>query len=183
VKAVQRDGSIVERDLALKIGTQAFVMRIRPYRTPQNNVDGVVITFVDITERKRTEARQLLLSEELQHRTNNLLAVVQSVAERSLSGDQPLHQAREAFRARLHALANANALLTQSDWKGADLKDLIVRELATFVSRGHDRGAAGAPGPRSDTGLCHRHPRARHQRRQAWRAFDTYRVGCDSLVG
>jgi two-component sensor histidine kinase len=35
----------------------------------------------------------------------------------------------------LHALANANALLTQSDWKGAPLKDVIARELASFVSR------------------------------------------------
>jgi two-component system, chemotaxis family, CheB/CheR fusion protein len=135
VKAVQRDDSVVERDLVLKNGTHVFVMRIRPYRTPKNTVEGVVITFVDITERKRAEERQRLLSGELQHRTNNLLAVIQSVAEQSLSGNQSLEQAREAFRARLHALANANALLTQSDWKGATLKDLIVRELASFVSR------------------------------------------------
>ena len=30
-------------------------MRIRPYRTPQNIVDGVVITFVDMSEHKRGE--------------------------------------------------------------------------------------------------------------------------------
>jgi two-component sensor histidine kinase len=135
VKAVRRDGSVVERDLALKSGAHVFVMHIRPYRTPNNMVEGVVITFVDITERKRAEERQQLLSGELQHRTNNLLAVIQSVAEQSLSGDQSLDQAREAFRARLHALANANALLTQSDWQGVTLKDLIVRELSSFVSR------------------------------------------------
>src|SRR5262245_26954115 len=110
VVTVQRDGSIVERDLALKSGEHAFVMRIRPYRTVQKLVDGVVITFVDITERKFAEERQQLLSRELQHRTNNLLAVIQSVAAQSLSGTQSLDQAREAFTARLHALANANAV-------------------------------------------------------------------------
>jgi len=36
-------------------------MRIRPYRTSQNVAAGVVITFVDITERKRAE-QQLLIS-------------------------------------------------------------------------------------------------------------------------
>jgi two-component sensor histidine kinase len=98
-------------------------------------VRGAVITFVDITERKRAEELQKLLTAELQHRTNNLLAVVQSVARQSLSGEHSLDRAREAFTARLHALANANALLTQSNWSGALLKDVITRELASFVSR------------------------------------------------
>jgi two-component system, chemotaxis family, CheB/CheR fusion protein len=135
VNAVQRDGSVVERDLALKSGEQVFDMRIRPYRTPGKLAEGVVITFVDITERKRAEELQKLLTAELQHRTNNLLAVVQSVAGQSLSGEHSLDRAREAFTARLHALANANALLTQSNWRGAPLKDVITRELASFVSR------------------------------------------------
>ena len=39
-----------------------FMMLIRPYRTAKNDIDGVVVTFVDITERKRGEGRQLLLT-------------------------------------------------------------------------------------------------------------------------
>jgi two-component system CheB/CheR fusion protein len=138
VKAVQRDGSVVERDLALKSGEQVFVMLIRPYHTPKNVVEGVVITFVDITERKRNEEHQLLLTRELHHRTNNLLAVIQSVAGQSLSGAQSLDKAREAFTARLRALANA---MTQSAWTGARLREVIERELASFMSR------AGVEGP------------------------------------
>jgi len=46
-----------------------------------------------------------LLSKELQHRTSNLLTVIQSIAHRSLSGDLSLAQAREVFDARLQALA------------------------------------------------------------------------------
>ncbi len=53
----------------------------------------------------------------------------------SLSGTQSLGEARETLTARLHALANANALLTQTDWYGATLKDVIARELASFVAR------------------------------------------------
>ena len=32
-----------------------FLMRIRPYRTMENVIEGAVVTFVDITERKRLE--------------------------------------------------------------------------------------------------------------------------------
>ena len=131
---VQRDGSIVERDLALKNSNQAFVMRIRPYRKVDKGIDGVVITFVDITERKLGEERHLLLTRELQHRTNNLLAVILSVAQQSLSGTLSLDKAREALTARLNALAKANGLLTLADWHGAAIKDVIAHELASFMA-------------------------------------------------
>ena len=61
--------------------------------------------------------------------------MIQSVVRQSLSGTQSLGEAREALTARLHSLANANALLTQTDWYGATLEDVIARELATFVAR------------------------------------------------
>ena len=137
---MQRDGTLVERDLALKDGAHAFMMLIRPYRTAKNVIDGVVVTFVDITERKRGEERQLLLTGELQHRTNNLLAVIQSVVQQSLSGTQSLDEARETLTARLHSLANANALLTQTNWYGAALEDVIDRELASFKPRASIEG-------------------------------------------
>ena len=139
VQRVQRGGEVLERDLALKDRSRDFVMRIRPYRTPQNIAAGVVITFVDISDRKRVE-QQLLLSRKLQHRTNNLLAVIQSIAGQSLSGTPSLAKAREAFTARLHALANANALLIGENWQGASLEDVIARELASFVSRTSIKG-------------------------------------------
>jgi two-component system, chemotaxis family, CheB/CheR fusion protein len=97
VQRVQRNGEVLERDLALKNRSRNFVMRIRPYyRIAQNVPAGVVITFVHISERKRAE-QQLLLSRELQHRTNNLLAVIQSIAGQSLSGIHSQAEEREAF--------------------------------------------------------------------------------------
>jgi two-component system CheB/CheR fusion protein len=43
-----------EKELRDKKGSW-YLMRILPYRTIDNNIDGVVITFVNITERKRAE--------------------------------------------------------------------------------------------------------------------------------
>ena len=90
---------------------------------------------MDITERKRTEEREKLLVGELQHRTNNLFAVVQALAHRSLSGDHTLDEAREAFVARLSALARADQRLTNSAWKGSSLNAIIIAELQSYAAR------------------------------------------------
>jgi two-component system CheB/CheR fusion protein len=56
VTKVLRELSVVERELRVQDGGPTFIMRIRPYRSVENVIDGVVITFVDITERKRADA-------------------------------------------------------------------------------------------------------------------------------
>jgi two-component system CheB/CheR fusion protein len=48
----------VEREIGIEATDETFQARLRPYRTIDNRLDGVVITFVDITSRKRNE-RQL----------------------------------------------------------------------------------------------------------------------------
>ena len=54
-KAVLRKLSMMERQVSLHDGRMAFILRLRPYRTVDNVIDGVVLTFVDITERKQGE--------------------------------------------------------------------------------------------------------------------------------
>jgi two-component system CheB/CheR fusion protein len=56
VERVMQTLHSVEREVATRDGHR-FVMRIFPYRTLEDHIDGVVITFVDITERKRAEDR------------------------------------------------------------------------------------------------------------------------------
>jgi two-component system, chemotaxis family, CheB/CheR fusion protein len=55
VMSVLRDARMVEREVEIASGSATFIMRIRPYRTLDHAVDGVVITFVDITGRKKME--------------------------------------------------------------------------------------------------------------------------------
>jgi two-component system CheB/CheR fusion protein len=55
VARVLRDLTVLERDLTLRDSGSSFVMRIRPYRSVERVIDGVVITFVDVTERKKAE--------------------------------------------------------------------------------------------------------------------------------
>ena len=55
VKMVLSKLSTVEREVTLQDTKAVFILRIRPYRTVDNVIDGVVLTFVDISERKKGE--------------------------------------------------------------------------------------------------------------------------------
>jgi two-component system, chemotaxis family, CheB/CheR fusion protein len=55
VRKVMRTLASIEREIGANDGT-TFMMRIRPYRTIDNVIDGVVMTFVDITGGRRAGA-------------------------------------------------------------------------------------------------------------------------------
>jgi two-component system, chemotaxis family, CheB/CheR fusion protein len=62
VKKVLRSLSMIEHEVSVARDGAAFVMRIRPYRTLNDVIAGAVITFVDISERKRYEEEQARLA-------------------------------------------------------------------------------------------------------------------------
>ena len=53
VEKVLRTLAVVERQLKTDDRGGVFLLRMRPYRTVDNVIDGVVLTFVDITERQQ----------------------------------------------------------------------------------------------------------------------------------
>jgi len=79
VRKVLRTLAIVEFELNLKDESATYITRIRPYRTVKNVITGVVITFINITERRKQDDHLQVLLKELQHRTNNLFAVIQAM--------------------------------------------------------------------------------------------------------
>lgn len=79
--------------------------------------------------------RMSLMTRELAHRVKNTLAVVQSIATRSLSDGRNVQEAREVFSKRLHALARAHTLLLNTSWSGAPLRELVGAELEAFGAR------------------------------------------------
>jgi two-component system CheB/CheR fusion protein len=53
----------VEKEVCGREHDQWFIRRILPFRTQDNRIDGVVVTFVDVTERKRAAERFHLIVE------------------------------------------------------------------------------------------------------------------------
>jgi two-component sensor histidine kinase len=76
--------------------------------------------------------RQQLLAAELQHRTKNLLAVIQAIASGSLTDGE---HGPDAFFSRLHALATAQNILVDADWRGALMREVVERCLESFSGR------------------------------------------------
>jgi PAS domain S-box-containing protein len=81
----------------------------------------------DYLQRKRSEALEKTLIKELQHRTKNLLAVVQGIAAGMPKIDPEGFQVR--FRDRLAALATSQDLLVKSQWQGVEIGSLVRGQL------------------------------------------------------
>jgi PAS domain S-box-containing protein len=94
-------------------------------------------------DRMRAEdAKELLLSES-KHRIKNTLATVQAIAGQTLR-NTPSGEL-QAFLARLHALGEANDLLTLQNWDQAPLRDVVGRALKPFEASRHDRIVVDGP--------------------------------------
>lgn len=89
----------------------------------------------EVQERKQAEERLTILVQELAHRVKNLLSVFQSITSRTLTRDRAIADAREVLIGRLQSLGHAHELLTESYWRGAELHDVVMAEIAGFSER------------------------------------------------
>ncbi len=85
---------------------------------------------VDIDERKRHEEQITLLLREVNHRSKNMLAVVQAIARQTVAATPK--DFIDRFAERIEALAASQDLLVKNDWKGVDLQDLARSQLGHF---------------------------------------------------
>jgi PAS domain S-box-containing protein len=110
----------------------AVIVKIRPLKSERGEITGAINCFYDITERKEAEQRQHFLMNELAHRSKNLLAVIASIASRSLSGTRTLAEAREVLTHRLQALARSQSALLMGGFEGAPIAEIIRLEFEGF---------------------------------------------------
>lgn len=88
-------------------------------------------TAQDITERKAVEEHAELLMREINHRSKNLLAVVQAIAHQmTRSGD--IADFPQRFAERLAGLASSQDQLVKNHWKGVPLRELIASQLSHY---------------------------------------------------
>jgi PAS domain S-box-containing protein len=85
---------------------------------------------VDITERKRAEERQNLLTREVDHRAKNALALAQSIVR--LTRGESAKSYMQAVEGRIGALARVHTILSLSSWQGAEITKLVDEELAPY---------------------------------------------------
>jgi PAS domain S-box-containing protein len=95
---------------------------------------GVVCYFRDISAYIRARQQRELLINELNHRVKNTLATVQSVAAQTLKGNTVPAAVKSALESRLLSMAGAHDVLTQQNWEGADLRNIVEKALSPFMA-------------------------------------------------
>ena len=130
------------------------LVNFAPMKNAQGEVIGAIAAFADITDKKKAEEHKEMLTRELLHRTKNMLAVIQSLAKRSMQDGRSIDESQQAFTARLHALAHSNDVLMEANWGSASLRELIHRVLSTFTDRFSIEGEHVALTPNATQGMA-----------------------------
>jgi PAS domain S-box-containing protein len=115
----RKDGSLIEISLT-----------VSPIKNAEGEIIGASKIARDITERRRAQEQQNLLLGEMKHRVRNTLATVQAIATQTLRS--AASEDRDAFLARLRALAGAHDLLTLERWNQAPIGDVVADALNAF---------------------------------------------------
>jgi PAS domain S-box-containing protein len=128
----RKDGSLIDISLT-----------VSPVKNSQGRIIGASKVARDITDRKRAEDTKEFLLNEIKHRVRNTLGTVQAIARQTFraasSGE------RDAFQARLQALAGAHDLLTLPSWAFANVNDVVEHALKPFRERNSERIEASGP--------------------------------------
>lgn len=145
VRRVLRTLASYERELTAPDSGTRYIVRILPYRSTDNFIAGVVMTFIDVTAITRAEERQRLLLAELQHRVRNTLGVVRSIARRSAESSSTVDEYAAHLDGRLNAFARTQALVTRDPEGGVDLEYLLVEEVLAYNAREGDQLRVSGP--------------------------------------
>jgi PAS domain S-box-containing protein len=102
----------------------------------------VVGVNIDVTGRKRAEQHQRALNAELDHRVKNVLATVSAIIAQTQEVSSSPEDFVSGLNSRINSLARTHELLSESNWGGASLADILRREFAPYT-----RGNTEARGP------------------------------------
>ena len=110
-------------------------LRMRGERAMRGGDPVLVCILADVSESEANKTRSDFMMRELDHRVNNLLAIILSIAEISARSNTDLATYAKDFRARLESMARTHSLLAQTQWSGPSLKALIEKELNAHAAK------------------------------------------------
>jgi PAS domain S-box-containing protein len=119
-----------------------FSTRALPIRDDRGRIVEWLGTSNDIDALRQAQDRQEVMVAELQHRTRNIIAIVQSLAEKTIDGANSLEAFEHRFNDRLSALARVQSLLAHATaGQRVTFGDLLDSEL-TALGAFHRDGVA-----------------------------------------
>ena len=103
---------------------------VSPVRDSHGRIIGASKIVRDITDKRQTREQLRTLLAEVNHRSKNLLSLVQAIARQMTRRGRPLDL--ERFLQRLQAIASNQDLLIQNDWRFIPLGGLVRSQLGAF---------------------------------------------------
>jgi light-regulated signal transduction histidine kinase (bacteriophytochrome)/CheY-like chemotaxis protein len=107
----------------------------------------VVLRLADAAnaEREQANKQQDMLIAELNHRVRNILNLIRGLVSQSKDGARTIDEFAEIIGSRIHALARAHDLVTQTDWSPSSLYGLIRTETEAYAHDSHSRVTVEGP--------------------------------------
>lgn len=110
------------------------VFQFHVYSTVNMSGQRVLKTTIrEVTVERRREQLLRSLLREVSHRSKNLLAIIQSLSAQTARFSFTKEDFLRKFRGRLHALAQSQDLITDSDWRGAEIFDLLKQQADLYL--------------------------------------------------
>ena len=145
IRAVFERRQPVERRVSVDRGAAHYLMRIIPYRAADKSVDGVVLTFANVTAIVTAEQRQKDLAAELHHSVMSTIGLFASLAERTEPAASPPREFLSTLPGRLDALSAIHELLSRGERAEVSLEQLLRWQLRPESDAGSGRATAQGP--------------------------------------
>jgi two-component sensor histidine kinase/CheY-like chemotaxis protein len=126
-------------------GATDYVLKQRLIRLPAA-VERALAEAREKAEHRRAQHQKELLVRELSHRVKNTMAMVMSLVRRTAKNSTTVDDYSQNLLGRLRAMADAHALLFETNWSQAELLDVISRTIAPYVQGKGERFRV-TPGP------------------------------------
>lgn len=117
----RRDGRIVPISIT-----------ISPIKSRAGKLVGASSIARDISETRESDRRLRVLMREINHRVKNQYAIVLAVIRQTATRSRSIEEFEKRVRERIMALSHSHDLLSQVDWAGVRLADLVAHQLEPF---------------------------------------------------
>jgi len=105
---------------------------ISPIKSRSGELVGASSIARDTSEARESDRPLRLLMREINHRVKNQYAVVLAVIRQTATRSRSIEDFENRVRERIMALSHSHDLLSQVDWAGVSLADLVAHPLQPF---------------------------------------------------
>lgn len=119
--------------------TWTLRLTVNKARDQQSGIDGFIYSCIDITDQKQREQTLKNLLREVSHRSKNILAMVLSLSAQTARSAPTKADYIRRFTGRLQSLAKSQDVVTDRDWRGSTLRELVGRQVDDVLSEHADQ--------------------------------------------